>query len=822
MQIFTSRFRFSGRWPLLCLGLLLALPLQAALPEWAELQMLEDLQGQWDAQAVAKADAQRFRATSGVIDGRGYSDATLWLRGRIQQPAEGRPWLLRALDIADADRICVYWPRQRAEFLVDCRGLEFGKDHGWHGAFAFVPPADLDAKRAVVLEVVNRTWLQLRLDFAPREGYQSQVLRQGQYWGLYYGAMLTLCLTALLAWIFVGGSTFAWYAVHLGLAALAFVCWQGWPLEQNWWGAAWWTRSAPAFLLGLFGLSGVVFYARFLQLRETTWAYWPYMTIGACSLAVSLLSFWDPTWAYLLLGIAAILYAFGTIGVALLALRWRNAEGVQVLCAMGLLLLAGALKGAEALGLALLPATSLNVLLRIGVLLGALALVLGLGARMRAMRRQRDSAREFAEASQRLAQRQAERDELSGVLTRRAWLAEVEHRHAELAGVAVLRLTGTYQYERARGCAAMELLLRNYAAFLRRWGGEVGVVGRVGHLSFAIASSGLGMSENRLGELRQRSREMLAALDPVLGVQLGVASLRSTEAEGALHEAEIAVWQDEARDDSKNGPVDEVRHDTILAVPFHASQVELHFQPILPSSGKGRVNCEALVRLRRLGALLYPGEFLPGMPDPTQLRLLTDAVVEKACQQMASWRASGLQVGHVAINLFAADLLDPHLAVRLRRLVDKQHQDPRQLVFELSENTLVRHVALARDALNALRHAGFGTAIDDFGSGYTSVAWLRSLPVDWLKLDKSLVDEVPDSEEACAIMDTLRDLAARLDLQCVVEGVEESSQRAYLGQDARLWLQGYLLARPLEGNRFGEWVLSRQRGAAAAAASTSN
>jgi diguanylate cyclase (GGDEF)-like protein len=221
------------------------------------------------------------------------------------------------------------------------------------------------------------------------------------------------------------------------------------------------------------------------------------------------------------------------------------------------------------------------------------------------------------------------------------------------------------------------------------------------------------------------------------------------------------------------------------------------------------VGAEALVRWQHPSrGLLSPAEFLPLVQATGAADRLTEIVLEQALMACATWWHQGIHVP-VAVNHTADDVLGPGLIHRIDIALQRHRLPATALVVELTEETLMADPAEARAVLTGIRALGARVSIDDYGSGYSSLAYLRNLPADELKLDRTFVTDLartPTSSSAAAIVRTTADLAHSLGLRLVAEGVEDAECLARLPELGCDVVQGYHLATPMPLTQFVTWM----------------
>jgi EAL domain-containing protein (putative c-di-GMP-specific phosphodiesterase class I) len=210
---------------------------------------------------------------------------------------------------------------------------------------------------------------------------------------------------------------------------------------------------------------------------------------------------------------------------------------------------------------------------------------------------------------------------------------------------------------------------------------------------------------------------------------------------------------------------------------------------------------EALVRWEhpQLG-MLSPDRFVPLAEHTGLIRALTSHVLNVALEQCARWRERGIELG-VAVNITGRDLLDLRLPDEVAERLARWGVAPELLELEITENTVLTDPIRARQVLVRLSELGVRLAIDDFGSGNSSLGYLKRLPADVLKIDKSFVLAMHESDDDAVIVRSTIDLGHNLGLSVVAEGVETDATRGVLQQLGCDVAQGYWLSRPVPADQ---------------------
>jgi len=226
-------------------------------------------------------------------------------------------------------------------------------------------------------------------------------------------------------------------------------------------------------------------------------------------------------------------------------------------------------------------------------------------------------------------------------------------------------------------------------------------------------------------------------------------------------------------------------------------ELVLHYQPKADLSDGRIVAVEALVRWQHPEhGLLTPDQFVPLAEATGLIRELTLTVLDEALHQQRVWRDDGIDI-RVAVNLSARDLYDLTLPASTAELLAKHDVPPTSLELEITESVIVADPMRARAILNRLSEMGVVLAIDDYGTGYSSLGYLKRLPIDEMKIDRSFVMQMADDRNDAAIVRSTVELGRNLGLKVVAEGVETAAAWAHLKALGCDFAQGYYLSKPV-------------------------
>ena len=343
---------------------------------------------------------------------------------------------------------------------------------------------------------------------------------------------------------------------------------------------------------------------------------------------------------------------------------------------------------------------------------------------------------------------------------------------------------------------------------------------RLGGDEFAVLLPGL--SADDAFETAHRIRDELRrpfALDDLLlhidgSVGVAVYPDHGDNAELLLQRADVAMYlaketrsgvQVYLSEKDTNGR-DQLQLLDDLRRALRTDQLLLHYQPQWSLTKRRVIGVEALVRWQHpTDGLIAPDRFLPLVEKTGLMTELTRIVLRKAVAQCREWQDQGLELP-VAVNVSAVSFLDELLVDHLAFVLESTGVDPSLLVIEITENTLVADPIRAGEILQRMRALGVRVSVDDYGTGYCSLAYLRDLPIDELKLDRTFMRDLSRDRRGEAIVRSTIELAHSLGLDMVAEGVEDQHTFDYLTGSGCDTAQGYFFSAPLPAAELEDWV----------------
>ncbi|MDG4807960.1 bifunctional diguanylate cyclase/phosphodiesterase [Micromonospora sp. WMMD1120] len=426
---------------------------------------------------------------------------------------------------------------------------------------------------------------------------------------------------------------------------------------------------------------------------------------------------------------------------------------------------------------------------------------------------------------------EAVHDPLTGLANRAAMLSRGDQSLRRLAhdhpvALLLLDINQFKEVNDTLGHAAGDQLLRLTSNRLNSLVRPGDLLGRLGGDEFALLLTAVPVLGDRAAPMAHALRqareiaERLAAPTEVAGVRMSievsvgvvVANAGAADLTELLRRADIAMYQ--AKEGGGNvaaydGTRDAASTDqlALLAELREALKVDdqlvLALQPAVDLATGAPTGVEALIRWQhpRRG-WLNPADFIRPVENSEQLGTFTRYVLNKALGVAADWAREGLDVP-ISVNLSARSLLDPRLPAEIADALRRHQVPPHRLVLEITETVVMSELEVIDEVLATLRSMGVQLAVDDFGTGFSSLTFLTRIAVDELKVDRSFVIRMADSPEAAAIVRTTVGLAHELGLRVVAEGVETAEQRSALAELGCTSAQGYHFFKPMPADKIG-------------------
>ncbi len=430
---------------------------------------------------------------------------------------------------------------------------------------------------------------------------------------------------------------------------------------------------------------------------------------------------------------------------------------------------------------------------------------------------------------QALLEQNARTDHLTGLMNRRGLsdrLLALKQNSDPSLQIAVLHvdLDKFKAINDAQGHAAGDFVLRHCADILTAFSKDSQMVARVGGDEFIVL---LPIVQNLCAQA-QASKLIRKLAAPIsfqnricnFGASIGISIFdpsSTDDIDGALTDADIAlnvakqtgrgvarVFEAEMRHDI----VRQIQMGQLIRVGLQADQFEPFFQPQVDVQSRKIVGFESLIRWQHPERGLVPAfEFLPAAARAGLMDQLDHVVMQRSCSAIAQMIEWGVPNPRVSVNMSMAQLRDPQIGDQIQKYVHQFGVKPENLRIELLESTLLdERSSVIVNNVHHLIGLGFAVELDDFGTGHAAIATLRKFDVSRIKIDRSLVQDIDTDAELQEITGAIINLADRLDIKVLAEGVETESEQATLQTLGCHCAQGYLHARPMPLSQILPWI----------------
>jgi diguanylate cyclase (GGDEF)-like protein len=394
--------------------------------------------------------------------------------------------------------------------------------------------------------------------------------------------------------------------------------------------------------------------------------------------------------------------------------------------------------------------------------------------------------------------------------------AEVNH---EMLAILLLRIDGFQKIGETLGHAISDQLLQEIATRLKQAVAEQTTIARFESDEFALLQTDVSGPESIVDALQRVAGSMKPPFladghELYLTASIGV-SMFSVDGQDALEllkHAGVALNRAKTnggncsqfyRADMNAQAMKRLSLEAELRRAVDHDELRLYYQPQLKLDTREIVGAEALIRWQhpRLG-LLQPVEFIPMAEDSDLILLIGEWVLHTACNQLAAWNAAGLNNIRIGLNVAPRQFQQKDFRRTVARFLAESAIDPRAIELEITESSIMGNEKEIVTLLADLKETGLSIAIDDFGMGYSSLSYLKRLPLDMLKIDRTFINDSTTDSDAASLVVTIITLAHNLRLEVMAEGVETEEQLKLLRLLKCDEAQGFLFDKPLEPKAF--------------------
>jgi diguanylate cyclase (GGDEF)-like protein len=356
---------------------------------------------------------------------------------------------------------------------------------------------------------------------------------------------------------------------------------------------------------------------------------------------------------------------------------------------------------------------------------------------------------------------------------------------------------------------------------LARVGGDEFIVVLTGHPTVADAEHAAHCIQQALAApFKQSGYEFVVT--PSIGIALFPE--HGSDVQALLKNADLAMY--EAKASGRNQfrlytsavnarALKRLSLETELRRAFEKQQLEVYYQPQYDTHSLKLAGAEALLRwFHPQRGQISTGEFIAVAEETGLIGDIGRWTLQQVCRDLNRWRAAGLAVPSIAVNVSGRDFMCQDVLLRLSRVLEEARLPASFFELELTEGVLMQDVENGRRALQALKEFGFALAVDDFGTGYCSLSYLKRFPLDTLKIDRAFINDITVDAEDAAIVRAIIGLGHNLGLKLVAEGVETGAQLRYLRAHGCDLVQGFLLSQAVPADVLMRSIRARRAVAA--------
>lgn len=235
----------------------------------------------------------------------------------------------------------------------------------------------------------------------------------------------------------------------------------------------------------------------------------------------------------------------------------------------------------------------------------------------------------------------------------------------------------------------------------------------------------------------------------------------------------------------------------------------IYLQPKFYTKNQELAGAEALIRWKQNDRIVMPNVFIPLLEKYELITTLDTYVFEETCKFLNKWETNHYKIVPISINESRQHLYNENHVQELIQGINKYNVSPNWIELEMTETTVVHNIALAKQAEQNVHKVGFIVSMDDFGTGYSSFSMLKNINIDILKIDKSFFDDILESKRGKIIVESIINMAHRLNTKVVAEGIETNEQVQYLKSIECDMIQGYIYEKPIPVSEFEKKYLKQ-------------
>ena len=801
------------------------------------------------ADVMSAQQASRFQPAKGPIPNFGQVNSAFWFKIKLNhQMPEQTHWLLE-LDFPYLDHLEFYAPDSTGRYTQVITGDKYPFSQRPIKTHSFVFDVDLEPKQITTLlfRIQTATSLQLPLILWGPDEFIKNNSQKRYGLGIFYGILLVMIFYNLFIFISVRDISYFYYISYISLILMAQLSINGLAFEYLWPNSPTMTNLSVPLFLDLAIFTAIIFARSFLQTKEYSTVL-DFVLKGFASLAMlaAIATLVINSSLALKLAIALNL----SVGIALLITSIygviKKQRRAYFFLAAWTTLCVGAIL-ISLLSVGLIPVNFVTLYSgQIGIVIEILILSLALADRINTEKAEKIKAIQatlLASENTRQAEQQlvyqSLHDPLTGCPNRifyhqhlQQWLKNGKSVDGDLAIVCV-QLNNFHDINYTLGYDTGDEVLITLVAELNKevakWPNIVPLVTSSKSSSFIAKIEGvcLAMLFNsqtqasindtveRLATFLRRPTKFNNMLLDVGGhIGISICPDKSTSAKMLIRRAMVAVKAAKHKQCMSliyDEEIDSYSAERLsltgeLKQAIDNSELELYFHPKIDLNTMTIVSMEALLRWNHpKRGLLAPDQFIDLAEGTGIITPLTQWVIKHAVDYCSNLQQQGFNLS-VAVNISANNLLEDDFVTQIKQTLAHYQFAPQNLILEVVESAMIEDYDKTIGTLNALKLHGIQLSIDDFGTGYSSLAYLKTLPVNELKIDRSFISGILHSEDDRLIVEATLSIAHQLNLMVVAEGIEDKQTMALLVKMGCDIAQGYLFSLPMDTKKFSAWL----------------
>ncbi|MEG0085166.1 MAG: EAL domain-containing protein [Niameybacter sp.] len=343
-------------------------------------------------------------------------------------------------------------------------------------------------------------------------------------------------------------------------------------------------------------------------------------------------------------------------------------------------------------------------------------------------------------------------------------------------------------------------------------------IGRVGGDEFVLIKEGLYTNQEILdyGEeiirvVNQRFEYALYNFEIKVSIGVSIYPHQAVDVNTLLKYGDIAMYRSKKNGGNStyifaDAMMEDLEIEARLKDAIDNNEIVPYYQPILDIKNEKIVGAEALARWKKDGEIIQPDKFIPVAKNTGYIVDIDYMILERACEFCKQWNEKGVDDFTISVNLSYRSLKKSNCVETIKELLSRYNLKPDLLKLEITEDDVLEYPQYIIKVLNEIKLLGIKVALDDFGVGYSLFNHIKMLPIDILKIDRSILLEVGEDTKTRAIVESLINLAHTLNLEVICEGVEDAKQMQVLKAIDCDMIQGYFISQPVEEKIFGECI----------------